>query len=131
MGIDGWQKLQIRGHEKIIAEIEACGAALDEGNEEILHIAKRFFGTAAKVTHRSNKYIVFSYEFRNFPINEYLEELLVKYPTCWIKNQYSTDDGQCGMWIGRFRGEEPDIQQFTWTELTDLEEFHGEDFSNY
>jgi len=129
MGIDGRQSLEIRGPEAIIKEIEACGAALHEGNEEILYIASRFFGKSVQVKERSERCIIFSYEFRNFPINEYLIELLVTYPQCWIKNQYSADDGQCGMWIGRFRGEEPDIQELSWRELTDVEEFHVEDFS--
>lgn len=131
MGIDGRQTLQIRGHQTIIKKIEECGAALQEGNEEILYTAERFFGKAAEVTYRSEKYIVFSYEYRNFPIHEYLEELLVTYPTCWIKNTYRTEEGKCGMWIGRFRGEEPEIQELTWNELNDEEVLMGEDFSNY
>ena len=130
MGIDGRQTLQIRGPEPLIKEIEACGATLD-GNEEILYTAGRFFGKAAEVTHRSERYIVFSYEYRNYPITQYLEELLVKYPQCWIKNEYHTETGHCGMWIGRFRGDEPEIQEFSWTELMDEELILGEDFSNY
>ena len=130
MGIDGRQTLQIRGPEPLIKEIEACGATLD-GNEEILYTAGRFFGKAAEVTHRSERYIVFSYEYRNYPITQYLEELLVKYPQCWIKNEYHTETGHCGMWIGRFRGDEPEIQEFSWTELMDEELIMGEDFSNY
>lgn len=128
MGIDGGQRLEIRGPESVIAEIEACGAAL-EGNEEILYIASRFFGKAANVKHRSARCIVFSYEFRNFPITQYLEELLVTYPQCWIKNEFRTELGHCGLWIGRFIGEEPDIQEVTWRELTDEEHYMVEDFS--
>ena len=131
MGIDGRQRLQIRGPEPIIKQIEACGAALHEGNEEILHIASRFFGKDIEISHRSERYIVFSYDYRNFPIHQYLEDLLVKYPQCWIKNEYNTETGHCGMWIGRFRGDEPDIQELFWTELIIEEQLMGEDFSNY
>ena len=130
MGIDGRQTLQIRGPEAIIAEIEACGSALQEGNEEILYIAFLFFGKAANITYRTNQHIIFSYDYRNFPNNTYLEELLVNYPQCWIKNEYTTETGQCGMWIGRFRGEEPDIQEFSWTELME-EELMSDDFSKF
>lgn len=129
MGIDGGQTLEIRGPEAIIKEIEECGAALSEGNEEILYIASRFFGKAAEVKHRSERCIVFSYEFRNFPINEYLVELLVTYPQCWMKNKFRTEIGHCGMWIGRFRGDEPDIQELSWRELDNDEYFMVEDFS--
>lgn len=131
MGIDGGQTLEIRGPEAIIKQIEECGAALGEGNEEILYIAARFFGKATKVKHRSERCIIFSYDFRNFPINEYLEELLIAYPQCWIKNEFRTEIGHCGMWIGRFRGEEPDIQELSWRELNDEEHFMGEDFSKF
>ena len=130
MGIDGRQTLQIRGPEPIIKQIEACRAALHEGNEDILCIAERFFGNA-EITHRAPRYIVFSYEYRNFPINQYLEELLVTYPQCWIKNEFYTETGHCGMWIGRFRGDEPDIQELSWMELMIEEQMMGEDFSNY
>jgi hypothetical protein len=128
MGIDGGQTLEIRGPEAIIKQIEECGAALNEGNEEILYIATRFFGKAANVKHRSERYIVFSYEFRNYPINEYLVELLAAYPQCWMKNEFRTEIGHCGMWIGRFRGEEPDIQELSWRELDNDEYFMVEDF---
>lgn len=134
MGIDGRQTLQIRGPESVIQKIQATSAKLCEGSDEILYISERFFDEA-KVTHRSEKYIVFSYEFRNVPIHHYLQALLEKYPQCWMKNEFSTDSGDCGMWIGRFRGpvseDKPDIQEFSWMELCIEEEFHGEDFSRF
>ena len=128
MGIDGRQTLYIRGPEVFIQMIQDTSAKLTEGNDEILYIAERFFENA-KVIHRSEKYLVFSYEFRNVPINHYLQALLEKYPQCWMKNEFSTDSGQCGMWLGRFRHRKPYIQELSWMELSIEEEFQGEDFS--
>ena len=128
MGIDGGQKLQIRGPKAIIDEIQESGATI-HGNEEINIIANRFFGKNASVVYRTDKCIVFNYDFRNEPIHQYLKELLITYPQCWIKNEHFTDCGYCGMWIGRFRGDVPEIQEFFWTELCDEEAYHCEDFS--
>jgi hypothetical protein len=33
------------------------------------------------------------------------------------------------MWLGRFRGLLPEIQELSWKELFIEEEFHGTDFS--
>jgi len=128
MGIDGGQKLQIRGPKAILDEIQECGAAID-GNDEVKLIAHHFFGKNVSVEYRTDKYIVFNYHFRNEPIHQYFEALLRAYPMCWIKNEHSTDCGYCGMWIGRFRGDKPEIQEFFWEELCDDEEYHCEDFS--
>ena len=128
MGIDGGQKLQIRGPKAILDEIQECGAAID-GDDEVKLIAHHFFGKNANLVYRTDKSIVFNYHFRNEPIHQYFEALLRKYPMCWIKNEHSTDCGYCGMWIGRFRGDVPEIQEFLWTELCDEEAYHCEDFS--
>jgi len=129
MGIDGRQTLHIRGPLAMIDEIEASGGVID-GNEEIMLIADRFFGKNAMI-HRSARSIVFNYEFRNEPINQYLEALLKRFPKCWMKNEYHTEDGNCGMWIGRFIGNEVKIQVLNWTELTIEEELMEEDFSQF
>ena len=128
MGIDGRQTLQIRGPESVIQKIQDTSAMLTEGSDEILYIAESFFKNAT-ITHRSTKYIVFSYEFRNVTINHYLQALLEKYPHCWMKNEFYTDSGDCGMWLGRFRDSKPYIQELSWKELFIEEEFHGTDFS--
>lgn len=63
------------------------------------------------------------------PIYEYLEALLRKHPQCWIKNQFSTDQGICGVWIGRTVNGQPSIQEQAWTELAYDEIEYGVDFS--
>ena len=131
MGIDGRQTLQIRGPEAVIQKIQDTCAMLTDGSEDILYISERFFGKNVKVTHRSERYIVFSYEFRNIPIHNYLQALLEKYPPCWMKNEFSTDSGHCGMWLGRFRSGVREIQELSWMELFIEEEHFGEDFSIY
>ena len=58
-------------------------------------------------------------------------EILKKYPTCWIKYEYSTEDGYYGLWTGRTnRGSnEPVITDIEWNELSWDEIGNLEDFS--
>jgi len=130
MGIDGRQYLEIRGPKAVLDTIENTGAALVEGNENIRIISNRFFGPEnVEIRHRSDRYLVLSYEFRNRDVYEYLLQLLMTYPKCWIKNDYKTEDGDCGLWTARMRDGAPVIQELTWVELSVEEILHVEDFS--
>ena len=129
MGIDGRQYLEIRGPKEMLDRIEASGAALSEGDETTLMIAKRFFGPKAEKKHRDARHLVLSYEFRNKDVYDYLERLLIAYPQCWIRNDYKSEDGTRGLWIARMRGGVPSVQKLEWQELTIEEIVHAEDFS--
>jgi hypothetical protein len=52
------------------------------------------------------------------PNYEWLEELLTKYPECWIKNEWDEEGGMAGVWVG-FTNEngEKMIKQMTWDDL--------------
>jgi hypothetical protein len=133
MGVDGRQTLYICGPESIIQKIEKLRGRITDCSEptitatfekEILEISERFFGTNAEIVHRSDRYIIFSYEYRNFPIHQYFDKLLETFPSCWIKNKYHNELGHCGIWIGRYVGGVKEIQDVFWKELSIDEEFH-------
>ena len=125
MGIDGRNTITIRGAKAVLDVIEATGLTID-GDP----ISERFFGKAnIKVIHRESKLLIVDYEFRNGPIYDYLKLLISKYPTCWFKNIYHTEDGNCGMWIGRFSGDKLNIQELEWYELSYDEKYYETDFS--
>jgi len=44
---------------------------------------------------------------------EWLEEILAKYPSMWIKDIWKVEDGQAGIWIGSKDG----IRTFYWDDL--------------
>ena len=52
------------------------------------------------------------------PDFEWLESLLVKYPSCWIKNEWIVEDGEAGTWIGTARGGEKVIKQLMWDDMS-------------
>ena len=130
MGIDGRQYLEIRGPKEKIDELENLEFKIKGINKECDILADRFFGKEnIEIKLRDPKYIVISFEYRNDNINQYFVALLNKYPMCWIKNDYSTENGYCGIWIGRFIKGKPYIQEIEWEELTLEEQCMGEDFS--
>jgi hypothetical protein len=130
MGVDGNQYIAIRGSKEILNTLEQCSLKLDDLDEKCTVIAERFFGPHNIVLKlRDPNYLVIATEFRNKPIYEYMEMLLKRYPTLWIKNDYSGEDGSHGFWIGRYRNGEVYIQTHTWEELTNEEIMMATDFS--
>jgi len=130
MGIDGRQSVSIRGPEEILEELENNYLILQDTTEECKLIADHFFGKEhIEVRHRSERYLVCTFHYRNRPIFQYFKEMLTKYPMCWIKNEYSTEDGDCGIWIGRYQNGELEIQEVEWQELTMEEVSFVSDFS--
>jgi hypothetical protein len=130
MGIDGRNTLEVRGPDEIINDLEKKGFVLDTEDTTLNHIAERFFGSQnIYVKHKDDRYIVIGYEFRNKPVYNYLTALLERYPKCWLKNTYTTETGDCGLWIARMSKEKPIIQELEWIELCDEEVMMGEDFS--
>jgi hypothetical protein len=126
MGVDGTQVLQVRGPASVLDAMEACHLII-KGDERISLIANRFF-VQAELSRKDPKFLVVTYEYRNMPVYEYLEALLREFPQCWMKNEFSTDQGICGVWIGRMIDGEPALQEQAWTELG-YDEIEGEDFS--
>ena len=127
MGLDGLQRLEIRGPSHILTMLEDCQLVLDECSDH--NIPQRFFGRRLEVCQRTPRHLIVSYEFRNEPVYQYLEELLRAYPMCWMKNTYMADDGSCGLWIARMVNGAPRTQAFEWKELCAEEIYNGADFS--
>jgi len=129
MGIDGRQHLEIYGPSESMDALEASRLVLETANEELAYISTRFFGKECHIERVAFNRISLWYEFRNQPIYQYLIELLLQYPKCWIKNEYNTENGDCGIWMARMVDGTPSIQEFTWQELCIEEAMGGEDFS--
>ena len=50
---------------------------------------------------------------------EWLETLLYKYPSCWIKNEWDIEDGHRGIWIGYHNKEHQKIIKcFEWDDIS-------------
>ena len=53
-------------------------------------------------------------------VNHYLKILIKKYPQCYFKNEYSTDEGYCSLWIS-YNG---DIKHIEWNDICQDELYH-------
>jgi len=119
MTLYGTNTLTIRGPEAIIDELARRGAALDTSDNVLLGIANQFFGPEQiEVLIRDSTMISLTYDLRNAPINNYLRAILESYPSCWIKNTFTSECGRCGLWIGHMQDGNPHIQELEWTELS-------------
>ncbi len=54
----------------------------------------------------------------------WLESLLTKYPTCWVKNEWKEEGGQAGVWIGTQRHGDLKIDRFDWDDMCIEEDAH-------
>ena len=53
------------------------------------------------------------------PNFDWLESLIRKYPNCWIKNEWSTDHGLSGLWLGFIdTNKKVFIKDITWDDLS-------------
>jgi hypothetical protein len=132
MGVDGTNHLQIRGPKASLDALEKTYLIIYDptDNPHTTSIINNLLGPKnVEKRHRDTNYLVMSYPFRNKPIYEYLTQLLHKYPQCWFKNEYSTEDGYCGLWIANMNNNSPDIQTLTWEEPCIEACVMGTDFS--
>ena len=126
MGVDGIQYIHIRGPKECLDEIELNGVWV---SNEGIFVPSIFKIDNMTKTRSEPRYLSYRLFFRNEPIYEQLELLLNKYPKCWIKNDYDTETGECGIWIGRFQNGLQQIQTREWQELTAEEIVFETDFS--
>ena len=132
MGIDGSNHLQVRGPELDIASLAASLLVIEDPDSVCKwgqSIVNNLLGSAnVKIGHRSANYITFNYPFRNSPIYDYLKQLVIQHPKCWFKNEYITEDGDAGVWIGRMGPTGPTTQEVEWFELSedDIRAFSSE-----
>ena len=47
----------------------------------------------------------------------WLEGLIAKYPSCWIKNEWDEEGGSAGVWIGCIKDNIPTIKQLEWDDI--------------
>lgn len=119
MGNDGQNMLEVRGKPEDLVEIRdilASYASCEHETDNAEPTYKILFRDAICRFKKSNHLIVI-YEFRNEPCYEFLTELLHKYPKCWMKNTFDSEEGLCGVWIAQIKNGELEIQSHTWTEL--------------
>ena len=78
---------------------------------------------AYKVEQKGVEGIVFHVWSPWKPNFEWLEGLLTKYPSIWLKNEWREEGGTAGVWVGTIRKGTKDIKRLEWEDLC-IEELH-------
>jgi len=130
MGIDGNNILVILGPSKTLDIIENGGIILTDeevdNDSDLIYLKENYFNDKSKFIReeprlkqngkKTSNSLKISFYYRNEPIDDYLKLLLNKYKDCWFKNEYVTEDGDCGIWIGEIWNGEEKIQIRDWGE---------------
>lgn len=119
MGNDGEAILHIRGSPNELTEICNTCAAVNHTKDEPSHfqtLRDHYFANA-KYNRCAPNYLTVRYPFRNQPCIDYLTALLTMYPSCWIKNEFDSEEGLCGIWIAQIIDGKMQTQENTWMEL--------------
>lgn len=125
MGNDGQNVLEVRGKPEDLVEIHNLLSLYASCEETAEPTCKILFKNAVYKFNKPNQ-LIGIYDFRNEPCYDFLTELLHKYPKCWMKNTFDSEEGLCGVWIAQIKNGELETQSHTWTELCIEEcEFYG------
>ncbi|NBO71864.1 hypothetical protein EBV26_15520 [bacterium] len=79
---------------------------------------------AIKIFRRGAEAVVFKLWSQWAPDFNWLEELLTKYPSCWIKNEWNEEGGREGVWVGSMRSGKKEIKQMEWEGMCIEEKAH-------
>lgn len=124
--MEGQNILTVRGPKATLDEIEQSGA-----NVECDEMYAGMFGKEnCKTLERTDNCLLMIYAFRDISMNAYLFKLLKQYKDCWFKNEFETDSGGAGVWIGRYIHGKVDTQEVSWKELTVKEIAHDKNYNS-
>ena len=120
MGNDGINTLHIRGAPNILFQIMNTSACIPvkDGEPDYFPMLREEYFAKARIRQHKPNYLTLTYNFRNEPCYDYLSELLQVYPACWMKNEFHSEEGLCGVWIGQMENNVPKIQEHSWRELS-------------
>ena len=130
MGVDGTNMLVIIGPSAALDIIENGGLILSDeevnNDSNLMYLKEHYFGDNCSIERtpkrlkdngkRTSNCLKIRFNYRNVEPDDYLNLLLQKYKDCWIKNEYVTEIGSCGIWIGEYFNEEIKTQILEWYE---------------
>jgi hypothetical protein len=84
---------------------------------QICKFGRYFYKETIRMNKRGRRGIHFNMVTAWEPDYEWLEELLDKYPKCWVKNEWWEEGGFAGVWVGCIRNGEKIIRQMNWVDI--------------
>uniref|UniRef100_A0A6C0EJE3 YubB ferredoxin-like domain-containing protein n=1 Tax=viral metagenome TaxID=1070528 RepID=A0A6C0EJE3_9ZZZZ len=133
MGLDGSNYLTICGPHRTLDTMEQTRLITAEevnNDTDIVFLMENYFSEDNCKINRvpkqlngcgqiSSNVLRISFNFRNIEPTDFFIALLRKYPDCHIKNEYNTEMGDSGIWIGSVNGDGSlNIQSAGWVDIT-------------
>lgn len=129
MGVDCWNKLTIRGPIDMLDELEQTKLRLEDLSGDLVFINTEYFGDEhVEIQCRTERCLTVSYMSRNGSFIKFLDQLLLKYWKCWMKNEMIGEDGRAQVWIASILDGLVSSQTVEWQELSMEEAEHRDDF---
>ena len=129
MGVDCWNKLTIRGPIDMLDELEQTKLRLEDLSGDLAFINTTYFGDEhVEIQSRTERCLVVSYLSRNGSFIKFLDQLILKYWKCWMKNEMIGEDGKAQVWIASILDGLVSSQTVEWQELSMEEAEHRDDF---
>jgi hypothetical protein len=92
--------------------------------EEFIHNGEPIPEWALKILHKGKEGLMFRLWSRWQPDFTWLEGLLDKYPSIWVKNIWDEEGGDEGVWVGTKRSGEKKIDRMEWFGMCIEEKAH-------
>lgn len=102
-------KLTIVTHSTSISGIEELNKLIKEEINNIPNV---------EIIVSGEKGIICKFTTAWTPNFKWLETIHEKYQLCWIKNEWIVEDGNAGVWIGRFEDTNTKITRYEWRDLS-------------
>ena len=90
----------------------------------IMHGFKDIPEGAIKIFEQGKEGVYMKLWSRWSPDFDMLEGLLSKYPSCWIKNEWSEEGGKAGVWVGSLRSGEKQVSRLEWDDMCVEQRMH-------
>ena len=100
-------------NELLIVSLFDDGQELNSMIEnEIIHLPELI------IHERSRRAIRIGYVTPWGPSVYWMESLIMKYPRCWLKNDWKEDGGMAGVWVGRMMNGLKYIRNSEWIDIS-------------
>lgn len=113
----------------MLNELEQTKLRLEDLSGDLAFINTTYFGDEhVEIQMRTDRCLIVSYLSRNGSFIKFLDQLLLKYWKCWMKNEMIGEDGKAQVWIASILDGLVSSQIVEWQELSMEEAEHRDDF---
>ena len=92
--------------------------------EELNTLINTELNPNTKIIKKGKNGIYLTLESPWIPDFNWLKKLIIKYPSCWIKNEWKEESGKAGIFIIYMNNNDLQIENLEWNDLSIEEEYY-------